>query len=104
MSGPGLQAYLIVGALLFGVGVTAVLSQRNAIMVLMGIEVIANVVILTLLAFWHFVRPDNYDAHVFAIVIITISAAEMAAGLALMLLLFRQRGNTNIDTVQELKQ
>ncbi len=104
MSGPGLQAYLVVGALLFGIGVSAVLSQRNAIMILMGIEVIANAVILTLLAFWRFVQPDNYDAHVFAIVIITISAVEMAAGLGLMLVLFRQRGNTNVDTFQELKQ
>lgn len=104
MIGPGLEAYLIVGALLFGVGIAAVLSQRNAIMILMGVEIITNAVILTLVAFWRFVRPDNHDAHVFAIIIITIGAVEMAAGLALMLLLFRQRGNTNIDSVQELQQ
>ncbi|MDQ6801512.1 MAG: NADH-quinone oxidoreductase subunit NuoK [Acidobacteriota bacterium] len=104
MTGPGLEAYLIAGALLFGIGVAVVLSQRNAIMVLMGVEIITNAVILTLLAFWRFVRPDNYDAHVFAIVIVTIGAIEMAAGLALLLHLFRQRGNTNIDSLQELRR
>ena len=104
MSNPGLVAYLIVGALLFGVGVAGVLSQRNALMVLMSIEIILNAAILTLVAFWRFVRPDNYDAQVFVIIIVTIAAVEMAAGLGLVLLVFRQRGNANVDEVKELKQ
>lgn len=104
MSGPGLVPYLIVGALLFGVGVAGVLSQRNAMMVLMSIEIILNACILTLIAFWRFVKPDNYDAQVFVIVIFTIAAVEMAAGLGLILLVFRQRGSANVDTVKDLKQ
>lgn len=104
MSGPGLVPYLIVGALLFGIGVTGVLSQRNAMMVLMSIEIILNACILTLIAFWRFVKPDNYDAQVFVIIIFTIAAVEMAAGLGLILLVFRQRGNANVDTVKDLKQ
>lgn len=104
MSGPGLVPYLIVGALLFGIGVAGVLSQRNAMMVLMSIEIIINACILTLIAFWRFVKPDNYDAQVFVIIIFTIAAVEMAAGLGLILLVFRQRGNANIDTVKDLKQ
>ena len=104
MSGPGLIPYLIVGALLFGIGVAGVLSQRNAIMVLMSVEIILNAAILNLIAFWRFTRPDNFDAQVFVIIAITIGAVEMAAGLGLMLLLFRQRGNSNVDSAMELKR
>ena len=104
MNGPGLVPYLVVGALLFGIGVAGVLSQRNAVMVLMSVEIILNAAILNLVAFWRFVAPENFDAQVFAIIAITIGAAEMAAGLGLMLLVFRQRGNANVDTVAELKQ
>ncbi len=103
MSGPGLVPYLVVGALLFGIGVAGVLSQRNAVMVLMSVEIILNAAILNLVAFWRFVRPDNFDVQVFAIIIVTIGAVEMASGLGLMLLVFRQRGTSNIDTVSELK-
>lgn len=104
MSGPGLVPYLIVSALLFGVGVAGVLSQRNALMVLMSVEIILNAAILALVTFWRFVKPDNYDAQVFVIIIVTIAAIEMAAGLALMLLVFRQRGTTNVDALKDLKQ
>jgi NADH-quinone oxidoreductase subunit K/NAD(P)H-quinone oxidoreductase subunit 4L len=104
MSGPSLVPFLIVGALLFGIGVAGVLSQRNAMMVLMSIEIMLNACILTLIAFWRFVKPGNYDAQIFVIIIFTIAAVEMAAGLGLVLLVFRQRGNSNIDTVKDLKQ
>jgi NADH-quinone oxidoreductase subunit K/NAD(P)H-quinone oxidoreductase subunit 4L len=104
MSGPGLIPYLIVGALLFGIGVAGVLSQRNAIMVLMSVEIILNAAILNLVAFWRFIRPDNFDAQVFVIIAITIGAVEIASGLGLMLLLFRQRGNSNVDSTMELKR
>jgi NAD(P)H-quinone oxidoreductase subunit 4L len=104
MSGPGLVPYLVVSALLFGIGVAGVLSQRNAIMVLMSVEIILNAAILNLVAFWRFVRPDNFDAQVFAIIAVTIGAVEMAAGLGLMLLIFRQRGSSNVDQLQELKR
>lgn len=104
MSGPGLVPYLIVGALLFGIGVAGVLSQRNAVMVLMSVEIILNAAILSLVASWRFVRPDSYDAQVFAIIMVTIGAVEMAAGLGLMLLVFRQRGSSNVDEVAEMKE
>ena len=102
--GPGLLPFLIVGAILFGIGVAGVLSQRNALMVLMSIEILLNAAILTLVAFWRFVRPDQFDAQVFVIVIVTIAAVEMAAGLGLFLMVFRQRGYANVDAAQELKR
>jgi NAD(P)H-quinone oxidoreductase subunit 4L len=104
MNGPGLVPFLIVGALLFGIGIAGVLSQRSALMVLMSIEIMLNASLLTLIAFWRFVKPDNFDAQVFAIIIFTIAAVEMAAGLGLFLLIFRQRGNANIDELKDLKQ
>lgn len=102
MNGPGLVPYLVVGALLFGIGVAGVLSQRNAIMVLMSIEIVLNAAILNIVAFWRFVRPDVFDGQIFAIVATTIAAVEMAAGLGLMLLVFRQRGTANVDEAREL--
>ena len=104
MNGPGLLPYLIVGALLFGIGVVGVLSQRSALMVLMSIEILLNASILTLVAFWRFVKPDNFDAQVFVIIIFTIAAVEMAAGLGLFLLVFRQRGSANVDALKDLKR
>lgn len=104
MSGPGLVPYLVVGAIMFGIGVVGILSQRNALMVLMSIEIMLNAAILSLVAFWRFVGPNNFDAQVFVIIIVTIAAIEMAAGLGLMLLVFRQRGNANVDELKELKQ
>jgi NAD(P)H-quinone oxidoreductase subunit 4L len=103
MSGPGLVPYLVVGALLFGIGVAGVLSQRNAIMVLMSAEIILNSAILNLVAFWRFVGSERFDAQVFLIIMVTIGAVEMAAGLGLMLLVFRQRASANIDQVTEMK-
>jgi NAD(P)H-quinone oxidoreductase subunit 4L len=104
MSGPGLIPYLIVGAILFAIGVTGVLSQRSSLMVLMSIEIIMNAAILSLVAFWRFVRPNQFDAQVFVIIIVTIAAVEMAGGLGLMLMVFRQRGSANVDEMTEMKQ
>ncbi len=101
--GPGLVPYLITGALLFGIGVATVLSQRSAIMVLMGVEIIVNAALLNLVAFWRFIRPDELDAQVFFFIIVTIGAIEMAAGLGLLLLMFRRRGRVNVDDATELR-
>lgn len=101
--GPGLVPYLVVGALLFAVGVAGVLSQRGAIMVMMSVEVMLNASLLTLVAFWRFSAPEHFGAQVFAIVIMTVAAVELAAGLGLILLIYRQRGSQNIDGLSELK-
>lgn len=101
--GPGLVAYLVVGALLFGAGVAAVLSQRGALMVLMGMEILLNAALLTLVAFWRFVAPARMEAQLFAIVLVTVGAVEMAAGLGLVLMLYRQRGTQNVDRFAEMR-
>lgn len=98
-----LTAYLVVGALLFAIGVYTIIAQRGAVMVLMGIEVILNAIGLNLVAFWRFVAPGDYSAQIFTIFIITIGAVEMAIGLGIMMLLYRQRRSVQVDDYAELK-
>jgi len=78
MNAVPLSAYLAVAALLFGIGIYAILAQRTAVMVLMGIEVLLNAVGLNLIAFWRFVAPADYAGQIFTIIIITVGAIEMA--------------------------
>ena len=98
-----LTAFLLVSAVLFAIGVYAVLAQRTAVMVLMGLELLLNAVALNIIAFWRFTAPDEYAGQVFAIVIVTVGAVEMAIGLALMMLLYRGRKTVQVDKYQELK-
>lgn len=103
MSGPPLQAYLVLGALLFGAGLWAILTQRGAVMVLMGIEIVMNAALLTIVAFWRFVTPDDFGAQVFYLIGVTIGAAEMAAGLGIMLFVYRRRRSQQIDVFRQLR-
>lgn len=98
-----LEAFLAVGALLFAIGLYAILAQRTAVMVLMGIELVLNAVGLNLVAFWRFVAPDSYDGQIFTIVIVTVGAIEMAIGLGLMMLAYRRRQTVQVDEYAELK-
>lgn len=98
-----LHAYLLVGAALFAIGVYTVVAQRSAVMVLMGVEVILNATGLNLIAFWRFVRPDDYSAQIFLILVVTIGAVEMAVGLGIMMLLYRQRHTVQADHYEELR-
>lgn len=98
-----LSAYLIVAAILFGIGIYTVVAQRSAVMVLMGVEVLLNAIGLNLIAFWRYVRPDDYSGQIFTILIVTVGAIEMAVGLAIMMLLYRNRQTQQVDDYQELK-
>ncbi len=98
-----LSAYLLVGVALFAIGVYTVVAQRSAVMVLMGVEVLLNATGLNLIAFWRFVRPDDYSGQIFLIIVVTIGAVEMAVGLGIMMLLYRQRKSTQVDSYMELK-
>jgi NADH-quinone oxidoreductase subunit K/NAD(P)H-quinone oxidoreductase subunit 4L len=93
----------MVGAILFAIGLYTIVAQRSAVMVLMGIELQLNAVGLNIVAFWRFVRPDDYSAQVFTIIIITIGAVEMAIGLGIVMLIYRQRRTVQVDKFTELK-
>lgn len=98
-----LSAFLLVGAALFAIGLYAVIAQRTAVMVLMGIELLLNAVGLNVISFWRFAAPSDYSGQIFAIVIVTIGAVEMAIGLALMMLLYRRRQTVQVDDYEALR-
>lgn len=93
---------LVVAALLFAIGVYAVLVRRNAILVLMGVELMLNAVNLNLVAFdaWH--RDALHGGQILTLFAITIAAAEIGLGLAIVLLVFRTRGQVDVDAVRDL--
>ena len=98
-----LTAYLMVAAVLFGIGVYTVVAQRSAVMMLMGVELLLNAIGLNLIAFWRFVQPGDYSAQIFTIVIITVGAVEMAIGLAIMMVLYRNQHTQQVDDYGELR-
>lgn len=93
--------YLVLSAALFLVGATGVLVRRNAIIVLMGIELMLNGANLSFVAFAR--QFGMADGHIYVFLVITVAAAEVAIGLALVILLFRNRGTVNIDEVRSLR-
>jgi NADH:ubiquinone oxidoreductase subunit K len=96
--------FLVVGAVLFGIGLAIALSKRNAVMVLMGIEIMLNAVNLTLVAFARFAQSAQPIAgQVFVIFIITVAAAEAAVALALIVSVYRNRGTIDIDKIDLLR-
>ena len=93
--------FLLLGAVLFSIGVYGVLARKNAVMVLMSIELILNSVSLNLLAFS--VRNGSVDGNTFALYVIAIAAAEVGVGLAMVLLIYRNRRTIALDDLSEMK-
>lgn len=98
-----LNHYLILGAVLFCIGLYGALAKRSAVAVLMGIELMLNAVNINLLAFNRFLTPDKMIGHVFAIFVIVVAAAEVAVGLALVINIYRDRSTTMVDDFDWLK-
>jgi NAD(P)H-quinone oxidoreductase subunit 4L len=93
--------FLLLGAVLFSIGVFGVLARRNAVMVLMSVELILNAVNLNLVAFA--LMNNNVDGQVFALYVIAIAAAEVGVGLGLVLLVYRNRRSISLDELSEMK-
>jgi len=96
-----INQFLILGALLFCIGVYGVIARKNAVLVLLSIELILNAVNLNLLAFA--LRNDDPDGHVFALYVLAIAAAEVGVGLGLVLLIFRNKKSISLDELSEMK-
>jgi NAD(P)H-quinone oxidoreductase subunit 4L len=96
-----LPLVLVFSALLFSAGVYGVLARRNAVMVLMAIELMLNAVNINLVAFASSLQDVN--GQVFALFVIAVAAAEVGIGLAIVILLFRNRESINVDEVSLLK-
>jgi NADH-quinone oxidoreductase subunit K len=92
-----------VSALLFGIGLLVVLTRRNAIGVLMGIELMLNAVNVALVTFDRVYGPERLDGQIFSLFVITVAAAEAVVGLALILAVYRSRGTVAVDDLHELR-
>lgn len=99
----GLTHYLILSSILFCVGIFGVMTRRNAIGVLMSIELMFNAVNINFVAFSKFVTPSEFVGQIFAIFVITIAAAEATVGLAIVLLIYRNFKGINVDNINLMK-
>lgn len=98
-----LTAFLLAGLLLFTLGLTTVLSRRNQIAILVGIEMMMSAASLNFLAFNRFVAPDPVVGQIVALVIIGLAAAEVSIFLSILMVVYRAHHGITVDEIRELK-
>jgi NADH-quinone oxidoreductase subunit K len=101
MSGPPLAWYLILSAVLFSLGIAGFLFRKNIITIFMSIELMLNAVNLTFVSFSYQLKQVN--GHIFAFFVMVVAAAEAAVGLAIILVVFKNRATLNVDEVDSMK-
>ena len=99
----GLVHYLLLSTLIFSIGLYGVLSRRNAVTVLMSVELMLNAININLVALGKYVTPGAVGGQVFAIFVIVVAAAEIAVGLALIISIYRHRQSVNLNDFNLLK-
>ena len=99
----GLVHYLILSAVLFGIGLFGVITQRNVIKVVMCLEIMLNAVNIALIAFSQYIVPIALTGQIFAIFVITVAVAEAAVGLGILIALFRNKETVLADEINLLK-
>ena len=98
-----LSWYLILSALLFSIGLFGLLARKNAIAILLSVELMMNSVNVNLVAFWRYLTPTNIAGQVFAIIVFAVAAAEVAVGLALVISIYRSRNTVIADDLNLMK-
>ena len=98
-----LEWVLLVAAGLFCIGLFGALSRRNIVGILMGVELMLNAVNINLIAFWRYLEPTSTSGLVFSIFTITVAAAEVAVGLAMVISVYRTRRTINADEIDTLR-
>lgn len=98
-----LSWYLVLSAALFCVGVYGVLARRNAVAILMSVELMLNAVNINLVAFWHHLTPTAVSGMTFALIVFAVAAAEAAVGLALIISIYRRRQTVVAEDVNMMK-
>ena len=93
--------FLLLSAALFSIGIFGVIARKNAVMVLLSIELILNAVNLNLIAFA--LMSNTIDGHIFALFVIAVAAAEVGVGLAMVLMMYRNRRSIALDEMSEMK-
>ena len=99
----GLNHFLILSAVLFGIGLFGALAKRHAVAILMSIEIMLNAVNISMVAFSRWIVPADLTGQVFAIFIIVVAAAEAAVGLAIIMAIYRARDSVQVDSIDLLK-
>ncbi len=95
--------YLIFSAALFGIGLFGVLTRKNAIAILMGVELMLNATNVNLVAFWRYNSFMSIGGQAFAVIVFAVAAAEVAVGLALIISIYRRRNTVVADEIDMLK-
>ncbi len=98
-----LSWYLLVAAALFCLGLYGVVSRRNAVAILMSVELMLNAVNINLVAFWRYMTPDRPIGLAWAVFVLTVAAAEAAVGLALVISIYRSRDSVVAEELDLLK-
>ncbi len=99
----GLEHYLVLSAVLFSIGLYGVLAKRNAVVILMCIEIMLNAVNIALVAFSRYVVPVLLTGQIFAIFVIVVAAAEAAVGIAIIIAIYRSRQSVDVDKFDLMK-
>ena len=99
-----LTGYLLLSAMLFAIGLAGALTRRNAIIVLIGVELMLNAANLNFIAFWRYgANPEALTGVMFVIFSIAVAAAEAVVGLALIIAIYRHFKTTNLDQIHSMK-
>ena len=98
-----LEHILVFSALMFAIGAYGVMARRNAVLVFMAVELMLNAVAINLVAFATRLDPQNFSGVVFAIFVITVAAAELGLGLAIVLRVYRIQASVNVDELDALR-
>lgn len=99
----GLEHYLILSAVLFCIGLFGALTKRNAVIILMSVELMLNAVNISLVAFSSYIVPLMLTGQVFAIFVMVVAAAEVAVGLAIILAIYRGLTDIDVDNINLMK-
>ena len=94
---------LMIGAILFGIGLYGALSQTNLVMIMMGVELMLGAAMVNLVAFWRFLHPEAFEGQMFVLIVMTVMAVEAAVGFGLGTARFRARGSVEMEEAAELK-
>ncbi|HXG35751.1 MAG TPA: NADH-quinone oxidoreductase subunit NuoK [Dehalococcoidia bacterium] len=98
-----IEHFLVLSAILFSLGMYGVLARRNAVLILMSVELMLQAVTINFITFAVYVAPEEFRGLIFAIFVITVAAAEVGLALAIILRVFRNRATANVDEVDVMK-
>jgi len=100
---PGLTHWLVLSTILFSIGLYGLLTRRNAVGVLMAVELMLNSAALNFVAFNHYMAPEFVDGQIMAIFVIAVAAAEVVVGMAIFVAMFRLRHTVDVNRINTLR-